>query len=243
MNTPALIPFGQRLHALLEQHQPRLSQAWLADRSGLDRSLISRIIRCERPPTSETIHVLAPALQVDVADLVRGTDAESRLHETSNFVHREAYEAAIRTLTEYEARLRDMDARVRASEEGLTREEGRRKEAERAASQAHLDIQWAQRDLADAKVHIQRQAHELKQYQHALSKAVAEIGVLQAQFRELSGELASAKKSSRAGAILAGVAAITGVVTAAHFLGDDDDEPVSSHGPETKTKQKRRSPR
>lgn len=243
MNAPVLIPFGQRLHALLEQHEPPLSQAWLADRSGLDRSLISRIIRCERNPTSEALQSLAPALQMDIADLVRGTNAESRLHETSNLVQRQAYESAIRTLTEYEARLRDLDAQMRASREALVQEERRRKQAERETSEAHLQIQWAQRDLTDAKTHIQQQAQDLRQYQQALFKAVAEIGVLQTQFRELNEELASTKKSSRAGAILAGVAAITGVVTVAHFLGEDDNEPASSPEPEPKATRKPRSPK
>jgi len=234
--------FGQRLTMLLGKFEPPRSQAWLAERTGLDRSLVSRLIRDQREPTVDALQCLAPALGVDVAELVRGTDAETRLQEVTQTVRRSDYEAVVQKLAEYEGHLHEMRARLRTSEEALAREEACRTEAQHAACEAHLHLEHAERDLQNAREAALRHEQELRRYREALSRAVAEVAALRGKFQELQAELGSAEKSNRATAILAGVAAITGVVTVAHFLGSDE-APAPVPAPRPKRARRKRSHR
>jgi transcriptional regulator with XRE-family HTH domain len=220
------IPFGTRLLSLLEQREPPLTQAWLADKAGLDRSLISRIVRGERSPTSEALQCLAPALGVEPAELVRGTDAEARLQEANHAIQQADYALAIQKIVEYESQKRELENQLNGLKETLAQEEKRRKSAEIVACEAHLERERAQRDLQSAHDSLHRQEQDLRRYQSGLSRAIAEVTSLRTQIRELGEELASTKKSSRAATILAGVAAVTGVATVAHFLSNNDDDPA-----------------
>ena len=64
--------FHRRLHELLGKRGPDATQAWLSERSGVDRSLISRLMSGDRLPTAETLICIAPALEVTVEQLVGG---------------------------------------------------------------------------------------------------------------------------------------------------------------------------
>lgn len=233
--------FGQRLASLLKQLEPKRSQAWLAERTGLDRSLVSRLLRDERVPTADALQCLAPALGVDVADLVRGTDAELRLHQVTQTVRRSDYEAVVQKLAEYEGHDGELRARVRTLEEALTREEDSRTNAQHAASEAHMLREHAERDLRHARETARRLELDLRRHRDALARAATEVAALRTRFRELQAELGSTAKSARTTAILAGVAAFTGVVTVAHFLGADDAPAPIEGTPIKRTKTSRSS--
>jgi transcriptional regulator with XRE-family HTH domain len=235
------IPFGERLHTLLESRTPALTQAWVADRAGLDRSLLSRIIQGKRSPTPEVLQCLGPVLGVEIEELVQGTDAEDRLSDAKSSVQQENYEAAVRQIIEYEGRSRDLENRLHFAGEALKAEVKRRELAEGHAKDAHCLKEQLQRELSEARAMILRQEQDLKCYRQGLAKAVAEVGALRSKLQELGAELASTSKSIRTATILSGVAAFAGAVTVAHFLGAEGKEPAAPPKPKRKPA-RRRSP-
>lgn len=227
-------PFGAHLAHLLEIKE--LSQAFLSERSGVDRSLISRIIRGDRKPSGESLRYIAVALEMEVTELVRGTDAENRLDEINHSVREDDYREAVQKLIDYEGQNRELATKLHFLEEQAKREEMRREDAERAACEAHVEKERAQRDLADARQQIQHQEQENRRYREALARAVAHVKAIDEKVRELNDELGSAKKTSRLTAILSGVAALSGVFTLAHLLGDSDSEVKTKSNSSNKSK-------
>lgn len=230
MESTSSVPFGAKLASLLETHG--ISQASLSEKSGVDRSLISRMVRGDRKPSTETLRQLAPALAIDIAELVRGTDAEERLDGAIYSIEHDDYVAAMQRTIECEARNRELNAQLTSIRDALTHEEKRRVAAEIALSNAHMEQERARQDAKEAREHIQRQEQELRRYRKGISRAVAQVASLRAKLRAIDEELASTKKSARLAAILSGVAALTGAVTIAYFLGGSDSEtaPTSSPG-------------
>src|SRR5258708_7428468 len=102
---------GQRIQDHLDELDKTAS--WLADRVGLPRSTITRVLNGERNPTPETLQEIAPVLGVTLAQLVAGTDAAERVEEAQNLVARKDYEAAVRQVIEYERKANDFSVRVR----------------------------------------------------------------------------------------------------------------------------------
>jgi transcriptional regulator with XRE-family HTH domain len=220
----SVVPFGQRLQELLDARGPEASQAWLAKRSGVDRSLISRVVKGKREATIETLECLAPALDLKLPDLVCGTDAEPRLREGDGLVRRADYDEAVSRFIEYERKNRDLDARVRAMSETLDREQAARRAAEQGKRDAMERVDRANERLADIQSRYTTQTKELLRYQEALGRAVSQFSLLKKRIEDLQKELGDAKQSSRMASVLAGVAAVTGVATIAHFLGEDDNK-------------------
>jgi transcriptional regulator with XRE-family HTH domain len=214
------LPFSQRLQELLREHEPEGSQAWLSERSGVDRSLISRIITGHRPATAETLQALAPALGVDVASLVAGTDAASRLSAVTDHVPRSDFEEAVGKVIEYEEKNRDLEARRRSLDDQLIREKQARLAAEEATDLAREVGEKSEQALAELRERHEAQSGELRRHREALQRAISEFSTLKSRVAELERELGETKKSSRVSALLAGVAAVTSVATLAHFLGD-----------------------
>lgn len=218
-------PFHRRLHELLGKRGPDATQAWLSERSGVDRSLISRLMSGDRLPTTETLTCIAPALEVTVEQLVGGTDAADRLEDASAVVRRSDYEGVIKKLIEYEASIGDLRRRLDSAEENVARSDKARRGAEQQATQAKADAERARSAHRELEQRLVSKQAELERYQQALAKAVAEFGALRVQVASLEKELGDAKSSSKAAAVLAGVSAVAGVATLAHFL---DDAPPKS---------------
>lgn len=189
------------------------------------------MVRGDRKPSAETLRQLAPALAIDIVELVRGTDAEERLDGAIYAVEHDDYVAAMQKAIEYEARNRDLDAQLTSTREALAREEKRRMLAETAVSEAHLEKERARQDVKEARDQIQRQEQELRRYRRGISRAVAQVTALRAKLRTIDEELASTKKSARLAAVLSGVAALTGAVTIAYFIGGSDSESVPATNP------------
>ncbi len=235
------IPFGQRLHTLLEGLQPPRSQAWLAEITGLERSTISRLIKGERNPTQDTVQCLAPVLGMSIKELIQGTDAEARLQEASQLVRREDYEAVVQKLVEYEGRLNELEMKVRAERNAREQDEQRRKQAEQDLLVARRQVELEQRSLDEVTATNTHLRTELSRYRAALHKAVAEISSQRAALEKMAEELKAVSKSNRTTNILAGIAAFTGVVTAASFLSSSDESSKDASSDKAKTKSSRRS--
>lgn len=224
------VPFGDRLRDRLAALGENATQAWLAERSGVDRSLISRLVRNERPPTLDTLQALAPALEIDVAELVAGTDAEPRLSGGADHVRRSDYEAAVGKLIEYEAKTRDLHGQVRSLTENLESERRLRRLAEDGATTAERDLERSTMELKALKGQCDTHKAEVARYQVALQRALAQFSALKTRVEELQRELGQTKATGKLGAILSGIAAAAGVASLAFFFGGDadssaDDEP------------------
>jgi transcriptional regulator with XRE-family HTH domain len=216
-----IVPFHLRLQELLERQGADATQSWLAERTGVDRSLISRVMRGERLPTPETIQSLAPALGVDAKDLVAGTNAEVRLQEGGDSVRRSDYEGAISKIIEYEGTIRDLEMRVGTLSDTLVKEEKARKSADSTAAESRAEAERATSNLRELQARHEAQRLELGRFQQALARAVSEFSALKKQVTDLQKELAATKQSSKTAALLAGVGAVTSIATLAHFLGND----------------------
>jgi transcriptional regulator with XRE-family HTH domain len=120
------VPFGQRILALLEELQPARNQTWLAEQSGLSTAVVSRLISGKRSPKLEHAESMAPVFGLDVAVLLRGTDAESRLQEVIDWVPRAHYEAAISKMIEFESRNRELEEQLRERNDALVLAEKKR---------------------------------------------------------------------------------------------------------------------
>lgn len=208
------MPFGQRLQELIDQQG--ISQSWLAERSGVERSTISRLIRENRNPTTKTLECIAPVLGIEIKVLVTGTDAEDQLTENTDMIRRQDYIAAVQKMVEYESRLKDLEIDLRVSRQLHDKEQEARRHAERLLDQK-------EQKLDEERTRNDELLKELDRYRRALQVAVADVSSLRAQVKDLGREVKSASSSSRTAAILAGIAALAGAVTVATYLSDQDD--------------------
>jgi hypothetical protein len=87
------IPIGERILGLLVQVGE--SAAWLAEKSGVERSTVSRAVKGERHPSLETLSAFAPVLGVTLDELVTGTTAAARVKDAQSLVSRDHYDAAV----------------------------------------------------------------------------------------------------------------------------------------------------
>jgi transcriptional regulator with XRE-family HTH domain len=215
------IPFQIRLLELLEGLGPHATQSWLADRSGIDRSLISRLARGEREPTIETLQCLAPVLGVEVDALVAGTDAQARLENGGDSVRRSHLEGAVSKMMAYESTIADLEARCRTLGETVAQEQASRKSAEQAARSATAAAEHAATNLRELHARFDAQGKELARSRDMLAQAVADLSALKKQGMELERELQQTQKSSKATALLAALSAATGMATLTHFIGTE----------------------
>jgi len=148
--------------------------------------------------------------------LVRGTDAEARVDASLLLVQRTTYDNAVKTLASYEARLRDAEDRRREAVDSLTAETERRRLVELQLGQAHLDLDRVRSDLAEARDLNRCLQTELRNHREAVDR--------------LAAELAATGNAGRTTKVLAGIAAATGVVTAATLL-FGRDEPAGHYAP------------
>ncbi|MBE7449251.1 MAG: helix-turn-helix transcriptional regulator [Kofleriaceae bacterium] len=216
-------PIGARIEARLAE----LAQnpAWLADKAGVSRSTITRILKGDRNPTPQTLQEIAPVLGVTLEQLVAGTNAAERVGEAQQLVSRRDFEAAVAQVIEFERKANDLAASVRDLKEEIKAERERTTKARRDAENARRDLEAAETERDRARRDARRYEDDAKRYQHALEKAVTDVAQLRATVHELTGKVTSGNVTTKIGAALAGVAA---VVSVAHYLrnADDQDEVV-----------------
>lgn len=212
--------FADRLHAILEV-RPECTQAWLAEKTGLERSTISRLVKGDRSPTLETAQAIAVALDVPVVELLKGTEAEAKLAEVSNVIPRGTYDSVVKTLLDYEGRISDLQGQLRHIAEALKREQEQTRTLRESLLAAELERDDLQREAETAKTRLKEAEAELRRHQEALKKAVADVASLTARIQQIASDSASANATSKVAAALAGIAAAAGVVTLAHYLSND----------------------
>lgn len=217
---------GVRIAELLARHGK--PQAWLARQTLLEPSTVSRVIHGGRFPTIETLEHVAQALGITVAHLVHGTDAEKLLQEAARLIPREHYEAAVKQVAEYETKIYDLESRLRTVEDQLRGERERREVAVTERCQLQIGLDRAELDHAEAQKNVRALSKDLREHRQALHMAVAEISNLRSQLTELAEALKANGRTTRTSALLAGIAALTGAVTVAHFL--QRTQPASQNG-------------
>lgn len=210
-----ILPIGRKVQALLDQ----LGQtpSWLAEKVGVSRSTITRILKGERNPTPETLQEIAPVLGLTVAQLASGTDAAERVKDAKDLVARKDYEDAVRKVIEYEARAHDLTTRVRE----LTTELGdERSRSRRLQKDAEHEVATMREEREEARRKAAQHQEDARRYRDAFEKAVVDVAQLREQVRELGSAVDAGRKTGRIGAILAGVAA---AVSVASYLTNDAD--------------------
>ncbi len=217
MNVEYIAPtltIGGRIEVLLGELGK--TPAWLAEKAGIERSTVSRILKGARNPTPETLSNLAPVLGVSLEQLVAGTDAAARVEEAANLVSRAHYEDAVRQLIELERKGNDLAEQLRAEKEVSKEALVKRRIAEDVAGTLQ-----AERDAAVRE--SQRHEADVRRYQEALQRAVADVARLQTDVTELSKAVDESRLTGRVAAILAGTAALASV---ASYLKGRSSEPT-----------------
>ncbi len=219
-----LTPFRDRLREILaEKHPGEGAQAWLARASGAERSTISRILQ-GRVPSRETLDLIAPVLGITVDELVDGTEAAAKTKMGPEFVPNEHYTGAVAKMLEFERRANDAEALARQHARTGAEELERRHRAEDQVASLERDNREIRDDVAKGQSEISHLHHRVRRRTEALEKAVKELNELRARVAELRAIAEDGQKTGRIAAILAAVAAFTGVVTVATYLGRDDDD-------------------
>jgi transcriptional regulator with XRE-family HTH domain len=213
--------FGDKVGELLGGRGE--SQAWLAQQSGLSPSVISRVLRGSRGPTTEMITSVAGVFGVDPVHLVLGTDAEGKLADSAEWVRRGELADLTGRLANYEACIHDLERQVRDARKAEADEAKRRQDADATLCRTHLELQRAHADLADVRAQRRSVESELRRYRHGLTAAVAKVKELQVQLAAVATEVRANGRTGRLSVLLSGVAAIAGVATVAHFLTADDE--------------------
>jgi transcriptional regulator with XRE-family HTH domain len=223
--------FRDRLAGLLAARHPKGGQAWLAKVSGAERSTISRILK-GRIPSLETLEMIAPALGLSVEELVRGTDAETKARPGSDFVPSEQLKDAIDKMLEFERRANDAEERSRQQARTAIEETERRKRREDDVERLERLLRARDDELAKARREVSHLQHQVRRRTQALEKAVKELNELRARLADLTRTVQEGRWTQRAATFLAAIAAFTGVVTVANYLGRDDDEEVGEEDKE-----------
>ena len=214
------IPFKERLQALMAE-RAECTQSWLAEKSGLERSTISRLLKGERNPTLETAQSLAAALEVPILQLLKGTDAEDKLADASNVIPRVAYDSVVKTLLDYEARIADLQGQLRHSSDSLSREEAQTKTLRQSLEDATKERDHARRERDAIALSLKEAEAALHRHQEALKKAVGDVASLTARIQQIANDTAATNATSKVTAALAGIAAAAGVATLVHYLATD----------------------
>jgi transcriptional regulator with XRE-family HTH domain len=228
MDAAVVVEFPIRLRERREALGPHATQAWLSDRSGVDRSLISRLERGEREPTVDTLQYLAPVLGVDVEALVAGTDAETRLRNAADVVPREHLMGAVAKMGAYEGTISDLQARNRSQAEALGHEQKARRTAEQAASDARAEADRDGAKLRELQERFAAQGEELQQQRTLLAQAMADFSGLQSHMEALKRELAATKSTAKAASIVAAMGAAASFATLAKLVSGESTATASA---------------
>jgi len=216
-------PIKKRIDDLLKQIGQ--TSGWLADRAGVPRSTVKRILDGDRNPTAETLATLAPILGVTVEELIHGTDAVDRIEGARKLIDRTHYEEAVRQFVAMEQRATDLSRRLRAAEEIATNEEKRRKHAEKERDAAEEERDAARQEALGHQ-------HNAERYQAGLEQALTDLANLKTRAEELrieveklGGQVGSNKALT---AIATSFAAAAAALSLSNYLKDDAKTPNTS---------------
>ncbi len=196
-----ITPIGKRIEDLLESMGK--SQGWLAEKSGLQRSTIGRIVKGTRSPTPQTLAEIAPVLGVEVAQLVVGTDAAERVEEAQQWIARSHYAAAVSQVVEFEKQANDLKSKLRDAEYDL--------------SSTKDVLALSREQLVEARREANRFAEDADRYKRALEDAVADLA-------QLKSSVEDARATGRWGAAAATLAAAVSVAMYLRNASETNDE-------------------
>jgi transcriptional regulator with XRE-family HTH domain len=200
-----VIPIRSRIQGRLDELNE--NAAWLAEKVGVSRSTITRILNGERNPTPETLHEIAPVLGVEIAQLVAGTDAAERVREAQDIVSRHDYEGAVKQVIEFERKANDLAAQVRDLTAQRDQERQKVRKLSEELGECHREGSALRDERDRARREQKHHEQDARRYREGLEKAVADVVALRAQVREMGAAVESSRMTGRIGAILAGVAA------------------------------------
>lgn len=208
------VPIGRRIQNHLDQLEKKPS--WLAEKAGVERSTVSRIIRGDRNPTAQTLSEFAPVLGVGLGELVVGTDAAVRVDDAAKLVSRSHYEAAVQQVVTSERKANDLELQVGQLRQALEQEQAHR-------ANVDAELRFAQRSREEAVREAARHRRAAARNQRALEKAVTHVGQLQTQVKELGNAVDDSRSTGHVAAILAGTAAVASIAT---YLATDPSDPA-----------------
>ena len=176
---------------------------------------------------------LAPHLGVTVADFVKGTNAEPILKSVRDVVPREEHEKLVARVMELRLQLstaeadlgHERDDRLDAQKQ-IGKLLGRLEQKEADAGLQAEQVRELKSDLRRARAQAERAEKRIGGFRAALSDAASEIVNLRSQLTDLAADVQAGRESTRRASILAGVGALTGMVTVGTLLarafGDDE---------------------
>ena len=217
-------PIRVRISELLGQLQQ--TPGWLAERAGVERSTVKRILDGDRNPTADTLATLAPILGVTIEQLVHDTDAANRIDGARKLIERSHYEDAVRQYVAMEQRANELSRRISEAEDEVAREEKRRRQAEKSLENAREDLKAAQHTALHHQLDAQR-------YQDALNRALTELADLSTKAEGLKKEVEKLGGQVGDNTALTGLAAFCAAIAAAASLNNylkDDPKPSNVTG-------------
>lgn len=217
------VPIGRRIQSLLDEVGKNAS--WLAEKVGVARSTIARILKGDRNPTPETLHEIAPVLGLTVAQLVAGTDAEGRVEEAKQIVSRHDYESAVQQVVEYERKANDLQSQLRDALDDKSSMETKVNDLKDRLTKCESERERLLDEVSKKTREADRHMRDAHRYRQGLERAVADVAHLRAQVRELGSAVDKGNITSRVGAILAGVAAAVSVASYVSRPTDENDDP------------------
>lgn len=209
------ITFGTRLASLMKAAD--LNQTALAERVGIDRSRVSRLVNDKRPPNSDEVVWLAEALGVTVESMLEGISMpEPVLRDIQR-----AQELG-RKVLEANAARDEAVAQLAALQEEYESREGQHQEVLAAVRKEHrLALDTASQQRLQAEQQLRSEIDGLKDQIHRLSASLHAEGLKVKRYRasaqrseekvaELRGQVTDVKRTNGQAALVMGLLGLAG---------------------------------
>ena len=221
------IPIRDRIATLLAALGQK--SGWLADKAGVERSTVTRILQNKRQPNAETLATLAPILGVTVEELVAGTDAADRVENARRLIDRRHYDDAVRQIIEAEQKITDLSRALHEVKDREEKEHNRRKDVEKILKTTHAELEAMKPKLEDALCAATRREQDVQKYRSALGRALTDMATLKTNAEQLGEQMKKLGTQVGDSTVITSIAAFCAAVAAAMaFKSYLKDEPPSS---------------
>ena len=239
-----LVPIGDRIKERLAEFGQ--NAAWLADKAGVERSTISRVLSGDRKrPTADTLDHIAAVFGVTLAELVEGTDAQDRMVDEERLIPKSAFDDVMAHMLRFEregielrGQVRERDDACRAAETALATALA---QADREKQQLHRTMLSMEQDKTEARRALAQCQEEALRYRAALDRAVYDVSALKIQLSEAMKKIEDTRFTSRAAALLATLG--TAVSVATYLKVSDSPAPKKGSKNRNPTSKKKVPPR
>lgn len=207
--------FGTKLSTLMEE--AGLNQTQLADKVGIDRTVISRIVNDKRHPQNHEIGWFAEAFGVPIEELLDGVELPEPIRREIERVQdlarkvldaeQERDDALAQLEAMKSAHQAELDARERILE--TVRNEGRA--AVDVASQKLIDCERGWRQHVD-QVNSDRDAlaREVAQLKSVVAVRDGQLAAKDKQITKLKGQLTTVRQGANSAAVVVGLLGLAG---------------------------------